>query len=300
MEQNLIKSQDKFSFHLNGDSSIDALLLSKTIQDFAELTKLIALEQNPEAFIKLNVTAFENGSFIIDFQTITEIVETISESKEMFSIFASIVVGGIVGVFKIKKFLKGETPLEQTIEGDSIKIKNKDGDVIVVPQASAPVLNNCRVDNLVINIASNTAKNNDGKGFSLTSSNNEKIEFSEHDISYMCHPIAAEKENISRIKTQIIDTYLRIKKPVLVGPAKWELIYKGEAINVKIEDDDWLTSVQTGRIGINANHLLHAYLQTEVELDDNGMPIPETQKYKISHVLGLIENTGTNQISLFD
>lgn len=300
MEQNLIKSQDKFSFHLNGDSSIDAVLLSKTIQDFAELTKLIALEQNPESFIKLNVTAFENGSFIIDFQTITEIVETISENKEIFSVFASVVVGGIVGVFKLKKFLKGEAPLEQTIEGDSIKIKNKNGDVVVVPQASAPVLNNCHVDNLVINIASNVAKNNSGKGFSLTASDNEKIEFSEHDMPYMCHPIAVEKENISRIKTQTIDTYLRIKKPVLVGSAKWELIYNSETIHVKIEDDDWLTSVQTGRIGINANYLLHAYLQTEVELDDNGIPILETQKYKISHVFGLIENNGTNQISLFD
>ena len=53
MDTDLIKSQENFSFHLKGNSSVDAVLLSKTIQDFAELSKLIALEENPDAFIRL-------------------------------------------------------------------------------------------------------------------------------------------------------------------------------------------------------------------------------------------------------
>ncbi len=298
MDTDLIKSQENFSFHLKGNSSVDAVLLSKTIQDFAELSKLIALEENPDAFIRLNVTAFENGSFIIDFQTIIEIAETIVDNKEVCLAFASMVVGGIMGVFQIKKFLKGEPPAEQIIQDNSIKIKNKNGDVLVAPKSSAPILNNCQVDNLVINIASNSSKNNNGQGFSLSSSNMKDIEIDNADMHFMCNPTAIEAESISTVKTQIIDAYLRIKKPVLVGPAKWVLIYKGDTIDVKIDDEDWLTSVQEGSIGINANYLLHAKLQIDVELSDDGVPIKESQKYKIPYVYGLIKNINNSQLSL--
>ena len=34
----LVKSEDVFSFHLDGNSSIDAILLSKIISNIAELT----------------------------------------------------------------------------------------------------------------------------------------------------------------------------------------------------------------------------------------------------------------------
>lgn len=64
----LVKSEDVFSFHLDGNSSIDAILLSKIISNIAELTKMAAIYENPDSYLRMNVTAFKNGSFEIDFQ----------------------------------------------------------------------------------------------------------------------------------------------------------------------------------------------------------------------------------------
>ena len=68
----LIKSTAQFGIHLEGESEIDAILLSKTISDMAELTQLAARKENPDAYLKMNVTAFKNGSFQIDFSTVCE------------------------------------------------------------------------------------------------------------------------------------------------------------------------------------------------------------------------------------
>ena len=45
----LIKSTAQFGIHLEGESEIDAILLSKTISDMAELTQLAARKVNPDA-----------------------------------------------------------------------------------------------------------------------------------------------------------------------------------------------------------------------------------------------------------
>lgn len=68
----LVKSEDVFSFHLDGNSSIDAILLSKIISNIAELTKMAAIYENPDSYLRMNVTAFKNGSFEIDFSTIVK------------------------------------------------------------------------------------------------------------------------------------------------------------------------------------------------------------------------------------
>ena len=298
MGSNLIKSHDNFSFHLNGDSSIDAILLSNTIRDFAELTKIIAYEENPDAFIKLNVTAFENGSFIIDFQTVTEIAENIINKVDNPEMFAKCIVAGIIGAFKIKKFLKGEKCSEKTIEDDSIKIKNKNGDVLVAPKSSAPILYNSKVDNLVINIVNNSNENNNSNGFSLSSSNIESIELEKDDMEFMTSHLPMETEEITRVKKQILDANLKIKKPVFSGSAKWSFIFNGNQIDAKIEDDNWLTTVQEGNININANSILYAQLQIEVELNEEDIPIPETKKFRIIKVYDLKSDNLQHQLTL--
>jgi len=70
MDAELIKIKTAFGFHLSGESSIDAELLSKTIHGVAKLTDLAAKEENSEAYLKMNVTAFKNGSFEIAFSAV--------------------------------------------------------------------------------------------------------------------------------------------------------------------------------------------------------------------------------------
>ena len=54
----LVESTAQFSFRIDGGNEIDASVLGKTISDIAELTRLATLEEDSEAYIKMNVTAF--------------------------------------------------------------------------------------------------------------------------------------------------------------------------------------------------------------------------------------------------
>jgi len=290
VEGSLVKSQDNFSFHLNGDSSIDAVLLSKTISDFAELTKLIALEENPDAFIKLNVTAFKNGSFIVDFQTVVvDTAKVILGNPEIVANLAPIITKALIGMFKIKKHLKGETPVEHKIDGDTLIVKNKYGDVICAPKASAPILYKCSVDNLVIKIVGDSNENNDSRGFSLSTSDEEVI-CSNSDVKHMALPTAEPEEIIKLVKEQTVDAFLKIKKSVFIGPSKWSFIFNGTSIDAHIEDEDWLNSFQEGNININGNKLLHGDLKIISDLDENGVPICDAVQYKVIKVYGIVDS----------
>ena len=99
----LIKSEDYFSFHLDGKNSIDAKILSELIGDIAELTKFAALEENPDAYLKMNVTAFENGSFQINFSAICEFAENLINNVLPLAEFASITISTVKEFFEIKK-----------------------------------------------------------------------------------------------------------------------------------------------------------------------------------------------------
>ena len=296
---NLIRSEQAFSFHLNGDGAVDALLLSEIIQDFANLTKLVAEAEENNIFIRFNVTALENGSFIINFQAVTEIIENLVNNYNKYAAFAGVVVGGVIGIFKIKKFLKGEAPASQTIQDNSVKIEKNDGTVIVVPKVSASVFTDEFVDRYASNISDNTMKANNGKGFSL-SYNNGKIKeyenFGEEDIPFMCTPI--NKERIIRISTQTVETYFKIRKPAFVGTAQWQLLWNGITIEAKIEDDEWLTAVQEGRVAITANSIIFAQLKIDNELDEDNNPVNTSPKYSIVKVIKFDEGRPPAQIEL--
>lgn len=117
-------------------------------------------------------------------------------------------------------------------------------------------------------------------------------------MEFMTSHLPMETEEITRVKKQILDANLKIKKPVFSGSAKWSFIFNGNQIDAKIEDDNWLTTVQEGNININANSILYAQLQIEVELNEEDIPIPETKKFRIIKVYDLKSDNLQHQLTL--
>lgn len=77
MEDRLVESIANFSFHLDGESSVDATLLANAISEMAELTKQTAIIENPDSYVRLKVSAFKNGSFEILFSTVCNAADSI-------------------------------------------------------------------------------------------------------------------------------------------------------------------------------------------------------------------------------
>ena len=105
----LEKSKETFSFHLDGGHEINALLLSTIINNMATLVDISGKEIDPDIYIKMNVTAFKDGSFQIDFSAICETAETIFQTLIMANpalTLATNIIATVKTFFEIKRFLK--------------------------------------------------------------------------------------------------------------------------------------------------------------------------------------------------
>lgn len=284
----LMESKSCFGIHLDGDSEIDATLLANTISDMAELTKSLAKVENPEAYVKMNVTAFRNGSFQIDFSTICEVSTSILNIAQGSTAFALAVVGIIKGCFEIKKHLKGSAPKAVTNSGkDSVEVENADGTKICVPKSSATVINDIKIDQLVVNISNNVIEHNPKGGFSF---NDEKgtAHYSAEDVRAIAKSLPIEqKELCQRIK---IEADLAIKKVDFVGNTKWTFVYGKKSIDATIADDNFLKTVHIGAITIRNGDYITATLEKYVDLDILGNPKAGTEKYTVIQVHGGIKS----------
>jgi hypothetical protein len=296
MEENLISSKAKFLLRFEGENEIDATLLSNSIRDVAELTKLAAKEEDPEAFLKMNVTAFKNGSFEIDFSAICFASLTLLSNYNTIVSFARNTIAVVKGFFEIKKFLNGEKPKEiNHTEDGKIEVKNNSGQVLSVSRSSGAIITNVNIDRLVMNISYNARENNPNGGFVITTDEGD-FECYSDDIKKLTTPIPIEEEKL--LKQFKLNAKLPIKKPDLTGRSAWEFRYNGHLILARIDDEEWLEAVNNGNVSIRAGDYITATLIINVEVDSNGTPIPDTEKYNIIKVHGNVHHEDSEQLQL--
>ena len=288
MNDNLVKSSSAFSFHLDGENEIDATLLAKTINDTAQLAKEAAKLVDPEAYLKMNVTAFKNGSFQIDFSTICEVSQTIFTTATLAVGFAGAVVGTMKGFLEVKKLLKGDKPKNVTpVDNEHIKIENTSGDSIVVLKNSGEIIKNQRIDQLTINIANYTYLHNPTGGFTFISETGN-VNCGAEDIQNMSSPLPFEEiTTCRRSRTRAI---LPIKKPDMLGRSAWDFRYNNKYINATIQDEDWLERVHNGDIVIKAVVFIDATLEIYEDVNEEGTTIDGSERYTVLLVNGDIIN----------
>lgn len=281
---NLVKSEAKFSFHLDGDSVIDAEILSNLIHNMVELTKLAAKEKEPEAYLKMNVTAFTTGSFQIDFSAICEMLPDLTLAATSIMELASQIVTIVKNFFEIKRLLKGKPPQKiDPVDQDTVKVTAYDGNSINVSKQSATCINNITAQNATINITTGVNSHNPNGGFTLEV-NGKATYFSADDVKEISKPIPIEK--VVNCKRFTDDTILMIKSPDLLSAAQWKFIYNGRQIHAPIEDDIFLEKIHNGVAVIKAKDCIKVTMEIYVDLDNIGNLIEGTEKYVVKKVHG--------------
>lgn len=285
MENELIKSKAGMSFHLDGENEIDATLLSHMISDMVEYTKIMAREVNPDAYLKMNVTAFKNGSFEVLFSAVCEAAETLFTGVGTAAATAGAVIGAVKGGIEIKKLLRGKPAksVDKLPEG-KISVESENGDKIIAPSASQLVMYNIQADQLITNI-SNYAKTHNPNGGFTVSDESGSVYCSSSDISVMAKP--SEITETSACQRSRVETDLLIRKPDLEGSSKWGFTYNGKIINASIDDDNFLEWFQAHGT-VNRGDHIHATLEIYVDIDPQGIPIKGTEKYTVIKVHGEI------------
>lgn len=287
-DPDLIQSKANFGFHLDGESEIDAELLSDTIHNMAELTKQASSQENPEAYLKMNVTAFKNGSFEIAFSTICQVANKIGQNPIAAAAFATSVVETVKGIFEIKKLVKGEKPKRvDKIENNKIEIENNFGQSVIVPNSSGIVLSNSQIDQLVINITEDVKQHNPSGGFTLSTLDGD-LNCDAEDVAGILKPLPMEEETIC--KHSHFEADLPIKKADFLGKSVWEFKYKDHTLKATISDDSWEDEIHSGKISLQAGDYIRATVEVYVDLDSDGKPIENSAKYSIAKVHGGIRH----------
>lgn len=93
--------------------------------------------------IEINVKALEKGSFLCHIELIETALDSLKNllTKENIEV-GSAIVGTVVGLIELKKFLKGKKAVEVQQHGDKTKIINKDGNVIIIENATFNIYEN--------------------------------------------------------------------------------------------------------------------------------------------------------------
>jgi hypothetical protein len=298
VKSELIQSKTNFGFHLDGDNEIDAELLSKTIHDVVKLTNLAAKEENPEAYLKMNVTAFKNGSFQIDFSTICEFANTLFNNANILTGFAASVVTVVGGFFAIKKHLKGEAA-QKVSEPDcngNINVINSTGEILSVKKSSGAILENVQIDNLTVNISEYVLQHNPNGGFSLDTENG-KFSYTADDVKAISKSLPIEEKKKCQIETA--NAILLIKKADLLGRSSWEFKYGKHTIHAKVLDDDLIDIAHSGA-PIRAGDYIHAKLEIRTDLDEFDLPIEGTEQYSVLKADGgILHQKDIDQTHLF-
>ncbi|MGE9896744.1 hypothetical protein ACQQ97_07655 [Anaerovoracaceae bacterium SGI.195] len=291
MDKEFIKSEDYFSFELNGEESIDASELSQILRNTVEVVENLVPNQE-DTYVNLKVTKFSTGSFDIDFSAICEQVKNIINSPEAL---ATIIVASVSGAFGLVKHLKGEKPERIVEHEDRFDVVNCDGEKYSINKAlGKQYFKNSKIENSVINIV-NIVKNNERDGFQIKSKR-ETVKFAQSDINSVA-PIVGEIMNDSEHEfVNTIDTTLIIRKPDLVGRSKWGFIFD-KNIEATIEDKEWLTKIHNEKTKFGMGMKLPVKLKIIVPLDNNSCPIGEPT-YVVVKVTGDIQEIEDNQIAL--
>ena len=279
----LMKSEANFAIHLDGESTIDAGLLSDIIKNIAELTKLAAQQEDSNAYLKMNVTAFQNGSFQIDFSSVCEVAANVFSSIIAHSDLALNVVKAVREFFEIKKLLKGNLPRSVSEdENAQVTITAHDGNSICVSKTGASIVNNIKIDQLTVNISNDVIEHNPKGGFSFKTKQNEMY-CSAEDLGNISKSLPISEE-IPCLKTRCTAVF-PIKSVDLLGHSQWGFIYKDRVIKAIVLDEEFIDKVHNGEI-IKAGDMLKVTLEVYVDLDCFGKPIESSKKYTVLKVHG--------------
>lgn len=241
---------------------VDAQILISSLIHTTTVVQELNKHFNTGKKIEIKVNALEKGSFLIHLELLETVFDEIKNllTKENL-LFASGIVGGLVGLIELKKHLKGKTPKETRIEGNTIIIINETNNILNINSDIYNIYNT----NIVINDALSQnfdIIDNDPAitAFEITDKNEKPyVRVDKADFK----DLTLKSEQINDNNKSIIElTRLNILRLSFEENLKWDFYYRGNKISAKISDPNFQELINNGEAFAKGNVL-------EVELQIN-------------------------------
>ncbi len=247
---------------------VDANVLVSSLIHTTTIVQEVNKYLNSGKKIEIKVKALEKGSFLCHIELVETTIDSLKNllTKDNIEVGAAIVTT-VVGIIELKKFLKGKKAKEVQKQGDRTKIINKDGNVLIIENATFNIYEHSPVvkDALAQNF---DALNNDPAitGFEITDKNEnalvgvDKSEFVE---------LSQKSEEVEEGERKIVEAAtVNVVRVSFEESLKWDFYYRGIKISAKIADPSFYELIDKGEAFAKGD-VLEVELQIHQKFDES-------------------------------
>lgn len=262
---------------------VDANILVSSLIHTTTIVQEVNKHLNNGKKIEIKVKALEKGSFLCHIELVETALDTLKNLLTRDNIeVGSAIVGTVVGLIELKKFLKGKKAKEVEQLGNKTKIINKDGNVIIIENATFNIYEHNPVvkDALAQNFET---LNNDPAitGFEITDKNEtplvrvDKSEFVD---------LAQKSEDIGEGERKIVEAAtVNVVRVSFEENLKWDFYYRGIKISAKIADPSFYELIDKGEAFAKGD-VLEVELQITQKFEESVNTFV-TKSYQVNKIL---------------
>lgn len=224
---------------------VDVNLMVASLLNFTTILQETNAHISPEKKVDIRIKAPEKGSFLLTLSLV------LSEPSNLLTGLAASadVVGVSIGLFQLRKHLRGEEPKNVEVYEENgeeyVKIENTNGDVYVDKSVTYNIYNNNQpVQDAITNTFSEVKNDANIDGFEISSAETEKFTVEKDDFDYLSEKHEVSEENTRTITDE--EAELHVFKLVFKPGYKWEFYYKGNKIIVEVKDADFYKKIDEG------------------------------------------------------
>lgn len=262
---------------------VDANVLISSLIHTTTIVQEVNRYLNSGKKIEIKVKALEKGSFLCHIELIETALDSLKNllTKENIEVGAAI-VGTVVGLIELKKFLKGKKARDVQRQVDKTRIINKDGNVLIIENATfniyehSPVVKDALAQNFDV-------LDNDPAitGFEITDKDEnplvrvEKSEFA--DLSLKSEEVEEGDRKIVEAAT------VNIVRVSFEENLKWDFYYRGIKISAKISDPSFYKLIDSGEAFAKGD-ILEVELQINQKFDESVNTFV-TKSYQVNKIV---------------
>ncbi len=276
--------ENDFKIKFDGQQhQVDANVLISSLIHTTTIVQEVNKYLNSGKKIEIKVKALEKGSFLCHIELVETTLDSLKNllTKDNIEVGAAI-VATVVGLIELKKFLKGKNAKDVQTQGDKTKIVNKDGNIIIIENATfniyehSPVVKDALAQNFDV-------LNNDPAitGFEITDKSEkplvrvEKSEFA--DLSQKSEEFEEGERKLVEAAT------INVVRVSFEENLKWDFYYRGIKISAKIADPTFYELIDKGEAFAKGD-VLEVELQTNQKFDESVNTFV-TKSYQVNKII---------------
>ncbi len=262
---------------------VDANVLISSLIHTTTIVQEVNRYLNSGKKIEIKVKALEKGSFLCHIELIETALDSLKNllTKDNIEV-GSAIVGTLVGLIELKKFLKGKKPTKVQLEGDTTRIVNKDGNVFIIENATFNIYENSPVvkDALAQNF---DALNNDPAitGYEIIDKNEKPlVRVSKDEFT----DLSQKSEEIEEGERKLIEAAtVNVVRVSFEESLKWDFYYRGIKISAKISDPKFYELIDKGEAFAKGD-ILEVELQISQKFDESVNTFV-TKSYQVNKII---------------